>query len=49
MTINPLQKVIYLFTLKYIVEIKEYAQYLGMDPDQEKELLWIAEEGVSLI
>lgn len=27
-------------------EILEYARYLGMDPDADRELLWIAREGL---
>eukprot|EP01084_Bolivina_argentea_P103768 185857_1 len=27
-------------------EVKAYARYLGMDPDSESDLLWIADEGL---
>ncbi len=29
-----------------IVEIEEYARYLGMDPAVDRDLMWIPEEGV---
>ena len=34
-------------TLTIIVEIEEYARYLGMDPVVDRDLLWIPEEGVT--
>ncbi len=28
------------------IEVAEYAQYLGIDPQRDKDLLWIAKEGL---
>lgn len=30
----------------FIAEIFEYAQVIGIDPDTESELLWIARQGI---
>ena len=30
-----------------ITEIREYATVIGIDPDHEPELMWIAKEGIS--
>lgn len=29
-------------------EVRDYAEWLGMDPDEDKELLWIAREGLKV-
>ena len=42
---NPLKKVPLL--LLSFIEILEYAKFLGMDIDQDRDLLYIAEEGVT--
>ena len=31
-------------TAEWVELVLEYARYLGMDPDQDEELLWIAEQ-----
>lgn len=27
-------------------EIEEYGQYIGLDPEQDRDLFWLAEEGI---
>jgi hypothetical protein len=29
-----------------MIELAEYARYLGMNPEKDKDLLWIAEESL---
>lgn len=34
--------------IMWFAEVIEYARWLGMDPDNEEELLWIAREGIKV-
>jgi len=33
---------------KFQIEIEEYARYLGMNPAEDRDLMWIPEQGVFL-
>jgi centrosomal protein CEP164 len=34
------------FLITLISEIREYAKFLGMDPDVDKNFIWIAKQGL---
>jgi len=46
MIMNPPKMVIIFHFYHYILEIIEYAKYLGLDINTDQDLLWIAVEGL---
>ena len=44
---NPTMKVLINFTITSRLEIYDYAIYLGIDPTKDKDLLFIAKEGLN--
>jgi hypothetical protein len=43
---HPKEKCLISSVKNYHIEIFEYAEAIGIDPEKERELLWVAREGI---